>query len=410
LSSRPSAVPEQAPRLAFVTQRYGLEVAGGSESLARAVAERLAAQDRVTVLTTCARDYVTWRNELAPGREELNGVEVLRFASQEERDLAAFNAFAEPLYTREASDEEEQEFLRRQGPYVPALAAHLAAHAHEYDAVLFFTYLYYPTWAGLRAAPAHSILVPTAHDEPALRLRVFGEVFGLPRAFAFCSAPEETLARARFSIGDRPTRVTGIGIETPDKPDVEAFVQRHGLAGRPYALYAGRIDAGKGCAEMLDFYARYRAEVRAPVDLLLIGRAAMAIPDAPGVRYLGFVSEDEKYAAMAGARAVLCSSPFESLSIVLLEGWALGTPALVNARSAVLKDHCRRSNAGLYYENADEFSAALDLLVTQPAISRALAANGRGYVAEHYRWPAVLERYRALIDAVSAANSPEPAA
>jgi glycosyltransferase involved in cell wall biosynthesis len=356
------------------------------------------------VLTTCARDYVSWRNELPAGREKLNGVEVLRFASEEERDLAAFNAFAEPLYGREASDEEEREFLRRQGPYVPALAKHLATHADEYDAVLFFTYLYYPTWAGLRAAAKRSILVPTAHDEPALRLRVFREVFGLPRAFAFCSAPEEALVRARFPIGDRPTRVTGIGIETPERPDVDAFRQRYGLVGRAYALYAGRIDAGKGCAEMLDFYARYRAEAADPVDLLLIGRAAMPVPDAPGVRYLGFVSEQDKYAAMADAQAVLCSSPFESLSIVLLEGWALGTPALVNARSAVLKDHCRRSSAGLYYEDADEFGAALDLLATQPALGRALADNGRRYVAEHYRWPAVLERYRALVDAVAPAE------
>jgi len=392
--------------LAFVTQRYGLDVAGGSESLARAVAERLAIGDRVTVLTTCARDYVTWRNELPAGTETLNGVEVLRFACEAERDLAAFNAFAEPLYGRAASDEEEQEFLRRQGPYVPALAEHLATHADEYDAVLFFTYLYYPTWAGLRAAAARSILVPTAHDEPALRLRVFREVFDLPRAFAFCSVPEEALVRARFPVGDRPTRVTGIGIETPERPDVDAFRQRHGLGASRYALYAGRIDAGKGCAEMLDFYGRYRAEVTDPVGLVLIGRTAMPVPEAPGVRYLGFVSEEEKHAAMAGAQVVLCSSPFESLSIVLLEGWALGTPALVNARSPVLKDHCLRSNAGLYYENAEEFGAALDLLVTEPALGAALAENGRRYVAEHYRWPVVLERYRALIAAVAPAEVP----
>jgi glycosyltransferase involved in cell wall biosynthesis len=388
-------------RLAFVTQRYGPDVAGGSESLARAVAERLAVDDRVTVLTTCARDYVTWRNELPPGREELNGVEILRFASEQERDLASFNAFAEPLYGREASDEEEREFLRRQGPYVPALAEHIAAHADEYDAVLFFTYLYYPTWAGLRAAPERSILVPTAHDEPALRLRIFREVFEQPRAFAFCSAPEEALVRERFPIGARPTRVTGIGIDTPERPDSAGFAKRYALDGRPFALYAGRIDAGKGCTEMLDFYARYRAEVRDPVELVLIGRAAMSVPDTPGVRYLGFVSEDEKHAAMAGAQVVLCSSPFESLSIVLLESWALGTPALVNAQSAVLKDHCLRSNAGLYYANADEFAAALDWLATRPALRSALARNGRRYVAEHYRWPTVIERYRALIDAVA---------
>ena len=91
----------------------------------------------------------------------------------------------------------------------------------------------------------------------------------------------------------------------------------------------------------------YRRDYRGGVDLLLIGTLAMPEPRVPGVRYLGYLDEDLKHAAMAGARALVCPSPYESLSIVLLEGLALGTPALVNARSAVLEDHCRRSNAAL---------------------------------------------------------------
>ena len=97
----------ERPPLAIVVQRYGADIAGGSESLARSVAERLAAFYDVTVYTTCARDYVTWRNELPAGEETLNGVRVLRFKVEEERDLAAFNRFAEPLYARTASDAEE---------------------------------------------------------------------------------------------------------------------------------------------------------------------------------------------------------------------------------------------------------------------------------------------------------------
>jgi glycosyltransferase involved in cell wall biosynthesis len=91
------------------------------------------------------------------------------------------------------------------------------------------------------------------------------------------------------------------------------------------------------------------------------------------------------------------------LSIVLLEGLALGTPALANARSPVLKHHCVRSNAGLFYETADEFAESLDLLVRRGDLRQALGAQGRRYVEEHYRWPAVLERYRRLIEAVARA-------
>lgn len=387
------------PPIAIVVQRYGADVTGGSESLARAVAERLGAYYDVTVFTTCARDYVTWRNELPAGEETLAGVRVRRFPVEEERDLAAFNAFAEPLYLRATTGEEERLFLRRQGPYVPRLVEALGAERERFGAVVFFTYLYYPTYWGLKAAPDRSVLVPTTHAEPPLRFAIYAEMFALPKAFAFLTGPEEALVRSRFPIGDRKASVVGMGVEVVEKPDVEGFHIRYDI-DHPYAVYAGRIDSGKGCAEMLAHYELYRREVPGAAGLILIGKLAMPEPRSPGVRYLGYLSEDEKAAALAGARAVICPSPYESLSIVLLEGLALGTPALATARSAVLEDHCRRSNAGLWYEDAEEFVEGLDLLVREDGLRAALGENGRAYVREHYRWDVVLERYRSLIEAV----------
>jgi glycosyltransferase involved in cell wall biosynthesis len=246
--------------------------------------------------------------------------------------------------------------------------------------------------------------VPTTHDEPPLRFSIYRDVFARPRALAFLTGPEEDLVRSRFEVGDRPAAVTGIGIDEWAAGDVEAFRVRHGLAGS-YALYAGRIDAGKGCAEMIDHYASYRA-AGGTAGLVLIGTLAMELPTVPGLRYLGFLSEEDKRAAVAGARVAVCSSPFESLSIALLEAFAAEVPGLVNARSAVLKDHCLRANAGLFYETADEFAAALDLLVTDDALRAALGSAGRRYVEARYRWDAVLERYRALIEAAADATRP----
>jgi glycosyltransferase involved in cell wall biosynthesis len=386
--------------IAIVVQRYGEDVTGGSESLARALAERLAGRRPVTVFTTCARDYVTWRNEYPAGRTQVRGVEVLRFPSEEERNLEAFNSLSDRLYGKPHTAEDEQLWLRQQGPFAPKLVTALAERRQEFAAVLFFTYLYFPTYWGLKAAPERAILVPTTHDEPALGLRLFEEVFAAPRAFAFLTRPEETLVRERFAVGGRPGAVAGMGIEVPPAPDVEAFRIRHDVRG-PYALYAGRIDAGKGCAEMLAFYEQHRQCCRGAAELLLIGRLAMPEPRQPGVRYLGYLSEAEKHAAMAGARAVVCASPYESLSIVLLEAFALGTPGLVNGRSLVLRDHCVRANAGLYYGSAEEFSECLDLLVREPGLRGALGPNGRRYVEAEYRWDAVLARYEYLIEAVS---------
>jgi glycosyltransferase involved in cell wall biosynthesis len=388
------------PPLAFVVQRYGAQITGGSETLARALAERLAAEHEVTVFTTCALDYVTWRNELPPGEALLHGVRVRRFPAEQERDLLAFNRFAETLYDRPHPDEDEARWLREQGPYVPALVEELGRRRGDFVAVIFFTYLYYPTCAGLEAAPERAILVPTAHDEPPLRLRLFADVFARPRALAFLTRPEESLVRSRFPVGDRPTRLAGMGVEVPAVPDVRGFRERHGLGG-PYLLYAGRIDAGKGCLEMVAHYARFRAETDHQAPLLLIGTLSMPEPDTPGVRYLGYLDEAEKAAAVAGASVVLCPSPYESFSISLLEGFAYGVPGLCNARSEVLKDHCRRAGGGLYYADGDEFVECLDMLLRDDALRQAMGDGGRRYVGENYRWDVVLSRYRELIGLAS---------
>ena len=388
------------PRVAFIVQRYGPEVTGGSESLARAIAERLLGDYRITVFTSCAIDYVTWRNVLPAGTEEVNGVEVRRFPSVAERDLDAFNALSEPLYRGPRAHADEVEWLRRQGPETPGLVDALAEEADRFHATVFFTYLYYPTYWGLRVAPARSVLVPTTHDEPPLRFSIYDEMFARPRAFAFLTGPEEALVRARFDVAGRPAAVAGIGIERGPAPDVAGFRERHS-ARAPYALYAGRIDAGKGCAEMIAHYAGYRA-AGGLADLLLIGSLTMELPVVPGLRCLGFLPDADKDAAMAAAQVIVCPSPFESLSIVLLEGFAAGVPGLVNARSAVLKDHCLRANGGLFYADGDEFAAALDLLITDDGLRRGMGESGQRYVETQYRWDAVLDRYRALIEAAAA--------
>ena len=66
-------------KLAFVIQRYGADVAGGAELHCRWLAERLAQRHEVQVVTTCARDYVEWRNHYAAGQDTVNGIEITRY-------------------------------------------------------------------------------------------------------------------------------------------------------------------------------------------------------------------------------------------------------------------------------------------------------------------------------------------
>ena len=248
-------------KIAIVVQRYGADLVGGSETLAREYAERLAARGfEVTVYTSTARDYVTWRSEYPAGETVERGVRLRRFVPERERDLPAFNALAEPMYLRATTAEDERAFLESQGPFVPGLIDALRADADSYEAVLFFTYLYYPSVEGIRIAGDRGVFIPTAHDEPPLRFAVFKAAFQGVRSYAFCSAPEARLVASRFDISKCSQDVVGIGVDLPEEPDVEEFRILRGIE-RPYLLYAGRIDAGKGCDEMLRFYERAQAGI-----------------------------------------------------------------------------------------------------------------------------------------------------
>lgn len=212
------------------------------------------------------------------------------------------------------------------------------------------------------------------------------------------------MVAARFDLLKCSRDVVGIGVEPPPPPDVEEFRIVRGIT-RPYLIYAGRIDAGKGCDEMLRFYAEAQAEVMGCPDLFLIGNLAMELPDIPRLRHLGFVSEEDKRAAMAGAEALICPSPYESLSITLLEAMSLGTPVLASSRSDVLVDHCVKSNAGLYYGDALEFTEAVRLMILDAPLRRALGENGRRYALNEFSWEKVLDRLVAQIDAAASPRS-----
>ena len=387
-----------ARKVAIVVQRYGSDVLGGSETLAREYAERLIRRGfDVTVYTSTARDYVTWRSEYEAGASMERGVRIRRFVPERERDLKAFNALAEPMYARPTTVEDERAFLEAQGPFVPSLIDALRVDEGGYEAVLFFTYLYYPSVEGIKIAGPRAVFIPTAHDEPPLRFAVFKAAFQGVRSYAFCSAPEARLVASRFDISKCSQDVVGIGVDPSEPPDVEEFKILRRIE-RPYLLYAGRIDAGKGCHEMLRFYEHAQAEIMGCPDLFLIGKLAMELPKIPRLRHLGFVSEEDKCAAMAGAEALICPSPYESLSITLLEAMSFGTPVLTSSRSDVLVDHCLKSQAGLAYGNPEEFTESVRLMVLDEGLRRALGRNGKRYALNEFSWESVLDRLIRQID------------
>jgi glycosyltransferase involved in cell wall biosynthesis len=155
-------------KLAVVVQRYGPSINGGAELHARYVAEHLARHAEVEVLTTCASDYVTWRNELPPGVEQIHNVPVRRFRVKHERDPLVFGRLSTRVFHQVHSIAEELDWLAAEGPTAPSLVQHLAKHGKDYDYCLFFSYRYYHAYHGVHAVPSRAILVPTAERDPAV--------------------------------------------------------------------------------------------------------------------------------------------------------------------------------------------------------------------------------------------------
>lgn len=378
-------------RLCFVVQRYGREVNGGAESLCRAVAEHLAKYLAVDVVTTCAVDYVTWKNEYAPGVETHGGVTVRRFPVDHERDIAGFDAISGAVLCRPHSYEDEVAWMKMQGPYSTPLLAFLAEHRDTYDAFVFFTYLYCTTFFGLPLVVGRALLLPAAHDEPPIYLSIFDDLFSLPGALLYSTEEEKRFVTSKFHTDAIPSAVIGTGVDVPDGVDPSAFERKYGL-GR-FIVYVGRIDESKGCKELFAYFLRYRAETDAPIKLVLIGKAVMEVPDDPAIVPLGFVSDQEKYGGILASEVLVMPSLFESLSMVLLEAWQCGRPVLANGNCEVLKGQCSRSNAGLWYRNYDEFRACLDLLLGNKKLRDLMGQEGKKFVEKNYTWEIVEKKY-----------------
>lgn len=385
-------------KIAFICQRYGLEVNGGAETHCRHLAERMVQRFDVEVYTTCALDSVTWANSYRPGEENVNGVTVRRFPVIKTRDQDAFVRYSSKIWSKpETTDEEERKWVDMQGPVCPELLRTLKRKQKEYKAVIGITYLYYPTTESLLMGLPNAYLLPTAHDERAIYMGYYRKVFSAAKGFIWNTAIEKDFVERLYpETKGKPGVICGVGVDLPqgELPDGPKE-----LKGADYIVYAGRIDESKGCGEMFDFFRRYKQQHGGELKLVLLGKPTMEIPDARDIINLGFVSEEIKYAVMRDAKALVLFSHFESLSAVVLESMTMGRPVLVSGKCEVLKDHCLRSNAGLYFETYEEFAGALDYLLTHDAQYEAMRENGKKYVRENYQWDVIMEKIYGLIEA-----------
>jgi glycosyltransferase involved in cell wall biosynthesis len=385
-------------RLAFVVPRYGPGVLGGAETFARHLAEHLPPDEfEVTVLTTCARDLLTWRNEYPAGETRIGGRRVLRFpVDHQRRDAHLFRRLNDRANRCEPLTPQEQAAWLENAAHSPALYSHLARHGDDYDLLIFLPYLFGTTLYGSAIWLDKSVVCPCLHDEAYAYFVDVRAMLHSARGLMFISAPEQALAEEKLGVRHPAARLVGAGLE-PFETNAERFRHRFGLAG-PFLLYAGRLDPSKNVLQLVSHFVAYRqARPGRGLKLVLAGSGPLALPDHPDVVSLGFLADQDLRDAYAGATLLCQPSLVESFSLVLMEAWLAGTPALVHGHCPVTRHHVTRSNGGLYFTSAAEFAAALDWLLAHAAERARMAARGRAYVQAEFAWPIVVERFRQAV-------------
>lgn len=389
-------------KVAIINQRYGLEVNGGSEYYTRLLAEHLNDIYDVEVLTTCALDYSTWDNYYPEGTEIINNVRVRRFRVGKTRKQSGFiwvdrlrRILPFPVSII------EKKWVEAQGPYCPNFLAYLTANQGKYDVFIFVTYLYYLTAMGMPQVFEKSILIPTAHDEPYIYFNIYKEIFCNPRGIVYLTDEERDFVQKLFHNEHITSTVAAIGVEIADEEyNPEVFRKKYNIEN-DYVIYVGRVDVGKGCDRLFEYFTRYKKETQyTNVKLVVMGKNNMELPGDCDIMFLGFVEDEDKYCGMKGARALILPSEFESLSISVLESMKLSVPVIVNGKCNVLKGHINKSNGGIAYHDYESFREAMDFMLQNGHDYNIMCENAKRYVMENYSWDAVITKVTGLIEKV----------
>lgn len=386
-------------QIIFVCPRFAEgPTVGGAETLLKAMAKRAQGMGfKVTFLTTCARNHFTWRNELPQGERQVDGLNVHFFPVDEDRNIETFLSIQEKISRSGNYSREDEKTWLVNSVNSRELCDYLRQHAGDCDWIVMGPYLFGLTYFAGQIRPEKTLLVPCLHDEGFAYVRSIKEMFFQVAGIMFNSEPEMNLARRLYNLPPEKCAVVGMGMDS-FKTSTTSFSEKHHFHS-PYLIYSGRRETGKGTPLLLDYTAVFRKRTRVDLKLIFTGSGPI---DAraeflPHILDLGFVSEEDKHEAMAGAVAFCHPSVNESFGIVLLESWLAGTPVIVHARCAVNRYHCQKSNGGLWFAAYPEFEETLLFLINNRPLRDKMGKAGRDYVLREYNWETIENKFRSAL-------------
>ncbi len=384
-------------KIAIVSPIFSDKISGGSEKHAFHFANLLKEKYEVSILTTQALNYQTWKNEFHP---ELNlGFKIHRFKNKSTRSISQFNKLHSKLIQKKSAitEKEMNEWIVAQGPNSPDLINFIVENSANYDVFLFMTYLYYPTIYGIENVKNKSILVPTLHDEASAYFPIFKKIFTNELTYSFNTIEEYLLFKKIFSYAPKKFSIVGMNIEPVKNFEAKKI-------DFDFILYIGRIDSGKGIDTLIEFFLNWKTKFGSELKLVFIGGGKIKNSEHlknTSLRFTGFISEEEKLNYIQQCTLFLNPSSVESFSISIMEAWMQEKAILVNAESDVMKEHCNRSNGGLYYSDSESFALSLNYLLDNPQKRSAMGKNGFAYVQKNYTKERVQEKLFQLVESVA---------
>jgi len=376
-------------KIAFVVQRCGVDVFGGAEALTFQVAKNLSKIHDIEILTCRAKDAGTWKDWYPEGIEKIDNLIIRRFSVDNERD-PKFVSLANYLESNESDLQKGIEFINTCGPVCSKLIEFIKKKKDDFDLFVFVGYIYWQTFYGLQEVKEKSLLLPTAHDEHWIHFKIYEKVFELPLGYLFLTNAEKNFVIEKFGHKDKPSMVVGHGVELPN--NIFEYKSKIQLPAN-FILYVGRISSGKGCDNLIKYFQKYLEIKNIDLKLVMIGNMEQNL-QGDNIIFFENLSDNDKFFILNKSKIFIMPSQNESLNIACLEAWLLGKPVLVNSKSPVLKDHCIDGQGGLFYENFEEFSECLTLLLSQNDLAASLGDNGVNYVKNNFNWDVTQNRYQ----------------
>jgi glycosyltransferase involved in cell wall biosynthesis len=371
-------------KILIVSPIYSINSLGGAEKLALDYSNILSQDNEVTVLSTKSKNYQTWADDKSVELEKFESLNVVRFSVSKKRNIKKFNKFYEKLLLKKNSTlSDYNKFIELQGPFVPDLIDYIKINVQNFDFIFFIGYLYYPIVYGLPLCKEKAICVLALHDEPPAYFSLYRELFSNDLYYSFNTPEEKQLFEKIFNYSPKKSTVLGTYVELP-KLDKKLIVSPK----EKYLIYVGRMENGKGIYELQDYFLEFLNESNDNISLIFIGKGEYISPSQK-IKYLGTVDNQTKYDMLHSSYLFINPSPRESFSISIMESWLLKIPVLVNANSDVMKNHCLRSNGGLYYDDYSSFKATLNYFLNNFKTRNRMGENGKRYVEMNYSYSSI---------------------